>query len=130
MQIFINTIQTTLKFQSESNEKNFIEFVNIDTIFDISTWKSKKLNFFDSHLSINYDIDFIIRDDKNIWIRNVYLFVERVKIKTITKEITLVKQNFNICLRDYALIWYITQFINLKRETLNIIKSIVDDKKR
>ena len=48
----------------------------------------------------------------------------------ITKNINLIKQNFNICLRDYILIWYIPQFINLKRETLRIIKSIANEKKR
>ena len=121
-------MQTISKSQNESNEKIFIEFVDID--IDTSIWKSKKLDFFNSYLSINYDIDFIIWDDKNIWIRNLYLFVERVKNIIITKKITLIKQNLNICLRDYVLIWYIIQFINLKRKILRTIKLIINDKKR
>ena len=95
-------MQIVSKSQNESNDKNFIKFVDID--IDTLTWKSKKLNFFDSYLSINYDVDFIIRNDKNIWIRNVYLFAKRVKNIMITKNIILVKQNLNIYLRDYVLI--------------------------
>ena len=72
----------------------------------------------------------MIRDKKNIWIRNVHFFVKRIKNLMIIKKVELIRQNFNICFRNYAFIWYIIQFINLKRKILRTMKSTIDNKKR
>ena len=46
----------------------------------------------------------MIRDDKNVYYRNVHLFIERVKNLIVTKSANVIRTNPNICLRDYALI--------------------------
>ena len=62
------------KFLNSSNFQNIVENDDNDT----SIWRSKNLDFFDSHLSSFYESKFIIRDDKNVYYRNVYLFVEKI----------------------------------------------------
>ena len=78
-------------------------------------WKSKELNFFDSFLSTSFDVDFMIKNDKNFYYRNVHLFCEKIKNLTITKRQKIVRVNLNICFRNSAFIWYIAVFNRLKR---------------
>ena len=48
----------------------------------------------------------------------------------IIKDATVIRQNFNTCLKNYAFIWYISQLTNFKKKVLRTMKSVVDDKKR
>ena len=60
-----------------------------------------------------YNEKFVIIDnfieyvDKNIYFRDVYLFIEQIKNIITIKKIDIVRNNFYICLRDNVLIWYI-----------------------
>ena len=108
--------------QSISNSFNFFDLQkkqNLNDFFDnennTSQWKSKKLNFFDSFLSIFFDVDFMIKNDKNFYYRNVHLFCEKIKNLIITKKQKIVRVNFNICFRNFVFIWYIAVFNRLKR---------------
>ena len=79
--------------QSISNSFNFFDSQkehDLNDFFDdensTSQWKSKKLNFFDSFLSTFFDVDFMIKNDKNFYYRSVHLFCEKIKNLTITKK--------------------------------------------
>lgn len=95
-----------------------------------SSWKPEELGFFDPHLASSYGPGPMIRDGKDIWIRNVHLFVERIKDLMATKGAELVRQNLNTCLRGYALIWYTTQLTSLEREALRTMEPAADGKER
>ena len=108
--------------QSISNSSDFFDSQkkqNLNDFFDdennTSQWKSKKLNFFDSLLSISFDVDFMIKNDKNFYYRSVHLFCEKIKNLAITKKQKIVRVNLNICFRDFVFIWYIATFNRLKR---------------
>ena len=118
------------KSSNSSNSQNIIEN---DDDNDISTWRSKNLDFFDSHLSSFYEFEFMIRDDKNVYYRNVHLFVEKILNLIAIKRHDLVKTNLNICFRDNALIWYIVEFIALKRfdlRQIDLTKSWINSLKK
>ena len=83
--------------------------------FDFFYWRSKKLSFFDFQLSTFYNDDFMIRNNKNLYYRNVHLFCKRILDLTIIKNQKLIRVNLNICLRDSAFIWYTVAFNRLKR---------------
>ena len=86
-------------------------------------WKSKNLNFFNFHLFTLYDIESMIRDDKNIYYHNVYIFIERVLDLIATKNQKFVKINFNTYLKENVLMWYIVKLSTLKRSVLRQINS-------
>jgi len=51
-----------------------------------------------------YDAKFIICDNKDIYYRNIYLFIERVLNIIITKSVELIKINLNTCLCNIVFI--------------------------
>ena len=105
LQALVDDIRDTSSSQDERNEFDFVESTDDDDD-ETSFWKLEELKFFDSHFSNSYDLESMIRDDKNVYYRNVHLFVERVKNLIVIKNVIMIKQNLNICLRNYALIWY------------------------
>ena len=46
----------------------------------------------------------MIRDDKNVYYRNVHLFIEKILNLIAIKSQEFIKINFNICFRDNVLI--------------------------
>ena len=112
------------KQQNESESSNSLDETgeNVDenenadeNLYDTSFWRSEKLNFFDFHLSIFFEPDLMIKNDKNIVYRNVHFFCERIRDLIAIKEQKLIRINFNICMIDTALIWYISKLKILKR---------------
>ena len=103
------------KFQNTSNFQNTSTIENDN---DENRWNVDEIDFFD----LLYDdksiviVEFIEHIDKNIYFRNVTYFIERVKNIIKIKNVELIRQNFYICFRDIALIWYIIILIeNEKR---------------
>ena len=103
--------------QSKSSE-SFDLSDSLDENFNIHkslSWRSEDLDFLDFKLSVLYDSNSMIRDDKNVYYRNVYLFCERIRNLIAIKNEKLIRINLNICFFDYALIWYISKLKVLSR---------------
>ncbi len=60
----------------------------------------------------------MIRNNKDVYYRNVHLFIKRVLNIAITKGVDLVRTNLNTCLRDIALIWYTIELIAFEQSRL------------
>ena len=75
---------------------------------DNTKWNAEKLRFFDSmYDNKSISIDQVMKHaEKNIYFRDVYLFLNRVKNMTLIHEDQFVRENLFICLRDTALQWY------------------------
>ena len=116
VQIYIqrNSSQSKSFDSSDSQKQQNIDDVSENDEFSFH-WRSKKLNFFDSLLSTFYDVDFMIRNDKNLYYRNVHLFCERIFDLVIIKKQKLIRVNLNTCFRNFVFIWYIVVFNRLKR---------------
>ena len=114
------TSQNSSDSQKSSKSQSVFD---VDNDHDTSTWRSKNLDFFDSHLSVisKYESKSMIKDDKNVYYRNVHLFIERILNLVVTKNHDVVKINLNTCLQNIALIWYIDELTILKRFELRQI---------
>ena len=110
---FQQSISNSFDFFDSQKEQNLNDFFDDEN--STSQWKSKKLNFFDSFLLTFFDVDFMIKNDKNFYYRNVHFFCEKIKNLIITKKQKIVRVNFNICFRNFVFIWYIATFNRLKR---------------
>ena len=104
--------QSLSKSFDSQKAQNIVDAIVED---DTSQWRSKKLDFFDFYLSSFYEIDSMIKNDKNLYYRNVHFFCERIHDLTIIKNKKLIKANLNTCLRDTVFIWYIAELNDLKR---------------
>ena len=102
-------------FESSDFSNSLDENLNID---ESSFWRSKDLDFLDSKLFAFYDSNLMIRDDKNVYYRNVYFFCERIRDLATIKSEELIRVNLNICFFDYALIWYTSKLRALNRVDL------------
>ena len=71
------------------------------------------VDYFDSFYESKFiDTIFAIEHiNKSTFFRDIHVFVDRVKNVIRVKSDTLLRQNLQICLRDFALIWFITELI-------------------
>ena len=81
-------------------------------------WNTSEIDFFD----FIYEIKFVVIEnlikyfDKNIYFRDVDIFIDRVKNMIVVKNVELFRQNFYICFRDIIFAWYTSILIeNQKR---------------
>ena len=116
-------IDQSKSLESSDFSNSFDENLNID---ESTFWRSKNLDFLDSKLFTFYDSNSMIRDDKNVYYRNVHFFCERIRNLVAIKSEELIRVNLNICLFDYAFIWYILKLRALNRVDLRSL-SFEDD---
>ena len=104
--------------------KNNIVFKN-DTLnnnFNNDDWKkffrAQNVEFFDFILNESYEFDDVIQIKKNVYYKNIYFFVER--IKNVVNMYTVKKIQFNLFnyLKNTIQIWYIENLSDFKKKTL------------
>ena len=61
-------------------------------------------DYFDSYFNKSYDEDEIVIVKKDIYFRNVILFIERLKDTIFVKDFFIIKINLNIVLKDTILL--------------------------
>ena len=115
--------QEMQQIQQNNDQSESFEFFDSSDSFDEnndenSFWRFEDLNFFDIKLSTFFEFDSMIKNDKNVYYRNVYLFCERIRNLIVIKSEKLIRINLNICFFDYALIWYISELKTLNRVDL------------
>ena len=124
----INDIRTEIRQEMQQVQQNNDQSKSVES-FDSSNsldenndensfWRFEDLDFLDIKLSTFFEFDSMIRNDKNVYYRNVHLFCERIRNLIATKSEKLIRINLNICLFDYALIWYISKLKTLSRADL------------
>ena len=97
---------------------------------DNSKWNSIDFDFFDFH----YDDKFIVSEanvivhiDKDIYFRDVHLFIVRAKKLTITKGEQLIRDNLWFSLQNIALKWWTDELSKTKRKMTRM--TMIDQKK-
>ena len=89
--------------------------ISIQKIFSKNYFKITNVNFFDFKFEKSYDSDDVVQINRNVYYRNVFMFVKKIKNAMITYEIETIKTNLSTCLRDTVQIWYIENFSDLKK---------------
>ena len=113
MQAVLQTNVTTIEIRQRSEDAAFSNNDN-------TRWNAEKLEFFDfmyDSKSINTE-QVMKHADKDIYFRDVHLFLDRVKDMTLIHDDQFVRKNLFICLRDIALQWYTFEILTETKELL------------
>lgn len=82
-------------------------------------WNQADLGYFDPHLDKVHGEGEIVFVDKDVYYRNVVLFVQHLQSLITFKGAALVKVNVATSLRGSALEWYTSELSNFDRDALN-----------
>lgn len=86
----------------------------------VKRWNQADLGYFDPHLNKKaYGPGEIISVGKDIYYRNVILFVQCIQNLVIFKRVALVRSNIPTSLHGSALEWYTLKLNDQERESLN-----------
>ena len=109
-----NLFKNNIVFRHDANASN--------NSFDNEDWKTffqtQNVEFFDSTLNESYDSGDVVQIKKNVYYKNVYLFVER--IKNAVNMYTTEKVRFNLfsCLKKTVQIWYTENLSDFEKKAL------------
>jgi hypothetical protein len=112
--------------QSQTQAKAVEATVDVVTNVKKSSFRISNVRFFDSQLNSFYDSDDVVQIKWNLYYKNVYLFVKRVKNAMIMFDVDIVRINLSACLRETTQVWYIENSSDLKEEALRTFENDVD----
>ena len=83
-----------------------------ESIQSDNRWNAAEIEFFDPLYDEKSAAteNAIEHSEKDIYFRNVHVFIEKVKDMTQIKDDILIRNNLYSCLRDIALAWYTSNF--------------------
>ena len=108
LQVLFVDVRNHAQSDPQEDQKFAESFDSFDDS-ETSRWNSDEVDFFDPM----YDDKFSLIDNsiehanKDTYFRDVHLFTERIKNMIVVKGAKLTRQNLYICLREFALAWYI-----------------------
>ena len=129
IQFTLKALQTSIVFNQRSQniqQQSHQIFQNIVQTTQNFRWNAANLEFFDSL----YDEKFaatrnaIEHSEKNIYFRDVYIFIERIKNIAQIKENLIVRNNLYICFRETILAWYTFNFENDQKRLVKLSDEI------
>jgi hypothetical protein len=88
--------------QDQTQAKTAEATIDVVAIAKKSSFRAFDVRFFDSQLNSSYDPDDVIQIGRDLYYRDVYLFVKRVKNAVIMSEADAVRTNLSACLRKSA----------------------------
>ena len=91
-----------------------------------ASFRAQNVEFFDFILNELYDSDNVVQIKKNVYYKNVYFFVER--IKDVVNIYTIEKIRFNLfnCLKKTVQIWYIKNLSDFEKKTFQSLNIDVE----
>jgi hypothetical protein len=107
---------------------SFVTSSLMSIIFDaqLERWNAVDLEFFDSTYDekILVTAKFMQHVEKDIYFRDVHLFLDRVKDFVMTKEVEIVRNNLYTCLRESVMTWYTIEVFEKKKKFLKMKNNI------
>ena len=116
------TMQVNLQALQDNNRQQFMTPPSIaESIQSDNRWNAAEIEFFDPLYDEKSAAteNAIEHSEKDIYFRNVHVFIEKVKDMTQIKDDILIRNNLYSCLRDIALAWYTS---NLSDDHKRLIK--------
>ena len=98
----------------------------IQNVSSKNYFKITNVNFFDFKFEKSYNSDDVVQINRNVYHRNIFIFVKKIKNVIITYKIKTIKINFLISLRETIQIWYIKNLNNLKKQTFRFFNEKTD----
>jgi hypothetical protein len=89
-------------------------------------WNLIDIEFFDSNFDEKFAFidETIIHVNKNIYYKNVHVFVEWIKKMIIILEFEMIKKNLSSCLREWALMWHIAKLFDVFSRILSYEENV------
>lgn len=90
-----------------------------DTLPKTEWWNQANLGYFNPHFDRVYKEGEIVLVGKDVYYKNIILFIQRLQSLVTFRGITLVKANIATFLRDSALKWYILELNDFDHNAFN-----------
>ena len=119
-----HSFQSESTKSSDSFESSEQQDQDDENIVDNIKWNSVDLDFFDffyDDKSLASEASLIVNTDKNIYFRDVHLFIVRAKKMTLTRDEQLIRNNLWLNLRDTALKWWTDELSDVERRLARMI---------
>jgi hypothetical protein len=130
----IVVVALRMNWQNNSSSKILVSDMSsvtsslMSTIFDarFERWNAVDLEFFDSIYDekILVTVEFMQHVEKDIYFRDVHLFLDRVKNFVMTKEVEIERNNLYTCLRESIMTWYTIEVFEKKKKLLKMKNNI------
>lgn len=65
-------------------------------------FKSDDVGFFDFKLEKSFDHENVIQIDRDVYYRDVFMFVKKIKDAVMMYEAETIRSNFSVCLKSIA----------------------------
>ncbi len=85
----------------------------------ISAFRAEDIGFFTPHLDEAYGKGDIVQMGKDVYYRDVHLFLGQAKAAATIKGSHLICISLHICLREDAQQWYAAELLDLQRDGLH-----------
>jgi hypothetical protein len=112
--------------QNQTQAKAVEATVDVVTKIKKSSFRVSDVRFFDSQLNSFYDSDDVVQINRDLYYKNVYFFVKRVKDAMIMSNAEIVRTNLSICLRETTQVWYTEDLSDLEKKTLRTFDDDAD----
>ncbi len=112
--------------QSQTQTKAVETTADVVTVAKKSSFRASDVRFFDSQLNSSYDSDDVVQMRRDLYYRDVYFFVERIKNAVIMSGAETVRTNLSTCLRGSTQVWYIEGLSDLEKKTLRTFEEEID----
>ena len=127
---FSESVESAESSESSESFELFESSENSDIENDTtaSRWNVSEIECFNSNFDEKFSVtEFVIEHfEKNIFYRDVHVFIERIRQMIIILSSELVWRNLLSCLREIALDWHISKLIENNRRLL-IYEEEVDE---
>ncbi len=93
--LFAQNVQDQTQVKTTKTIDNAIVIMIKKNVF-----KASNVDFSDLQLNSFYDASDVIQEERDLYYRDVYLFVERIKDVVIMFDVEAVRTNLSTCLRE------------------------------
>ena len=122
LHLFNQTMQANLQaLQNNNRQQSMTSSSTAESIQSDNRWNAAEIEFFDSlYDEKSVAIENAIEDSKkDIYFRDIHVFIERIKNMTQIKDDILIKNNLYSCLKNTIFVWYT---FNLSDDHKRLIK--------
>ncbi len=109
--------------QSQTQAKTVEATIDVVATTKKDSFRTSDVKFFDFQLNSSYESDDVVQIKRNLYYRDVYLFVKRIKNVVIMSETNAVRINLSACLRDSTQVWYTEDLSDLKKKALRTLEN-------
>ena len=124
----INNLKINLsaKFQEFQNFQKSIDSTKKAIAENRSIWNSNDIDFFDFNYEKKSAVieEILTHSKKNIYYRNVHVFVKKIKKMIIVFDVEQIRRNLFSCLKDTTFMWHTTKLSNITRRILIYEKNV------